>query len=148
MSPDERKLRTKLRLATARLFTLRLRDAEFRANFSKFAGWAPQSPIVPCEYDTVFGEVHDIVVDALKEGEADIAIIPVLFFAGKKTQNRPTLHVLSIGIHPMSEGSIELGSVNPQVTMGQLVETLSPNKMWDVRLLDNEIDSHNFSGLH
>lgn len=144
MSPDERKLRTKLRLVTARLVTLRLRDAQFRDEFARFTGWTPQSPIVPCEHDTLFGEVHDIVGPALKECGSDVAIIPILFF-GKG--DRPSLHVLSSGPHPISEGSIELGSISHNVTMAQLVETLSPNKKWDVRLLDTEVNSQHLAGL-
>jgi hypothetical protein len=151
MTPEERKQQSKLRLLTSRLFTVRLRDDEFRSQFSASSGWTPQSPIIPCEAWTLFGEVRQIALRALEASPAQVAAIPVLIVDKNKPKGKPLqICVLTMGTQESeaSEGSIELGAINPDVTMAQVCETLSPNKKWDVALLASEVDKGRFAGLY
>lgn len=135
-----REARTKIRLVTARLFTLRLRDEEFRKDFSAKSGWSPTSPMVPCEQDTLFGEVYARALPALKASDtADVVAIPVLFLS--KGQDDLKMCILTMGAGNRSRDaftSIGIDSISHSVTMGQVCETLSPNKKWDVGDLDTK----------
>ncbi|ORL83886.1 hypothetical protein A5N71_01175 [Prescottella equi] len=142
-------MQRKLRFATSRLFTMRLRDDVYREQFSESSGWTAQSPIVPCESWTLFGEVRAIALPALQDSEAAVAAIPVLFLNEEDKTELPQIVVVSMGIHdgPLSEGAMELNAINPDVTMAQVCETLSPNKKWDVALLAEEAKGR-FAGLY
>ncbi|MCD2158126.1 hypothetical protein LQL77_31020 [Rhodococcus cerastii] len=143
MTDMDRQSRTKLRLATTRLFTLRLRDEAFRAKFAASSGWTPTSPIVPCEYGTLFGEVYATALPALEASDANVAAIPVLRIKDRTVK----LHVLTVGAKGSDDDatiSIGINSINHNVTMGQVIETLAPNKTWDIRDLDPKI-SHQLS---
>ncbi|MBY4214604.1 hypothetical protein HQO42_23075 [Rhodococcus fascians] len=140
VASDERKVRTTLRLATARLFTLRLRDEKFRESFAVKSGWTPTSPVVPCEFDTLFGEVHRTAVPALQRTDAAVVAIPVLHV--DREFKKLSMVVLTMGSDDRRRdaySSIGIDSINHNVTMEQLCQTLSPNKKWDVRDLDQGI---------
>ncbi|WHU45091.1 hypothetical protein QNM97_13630 [Gordonia sp. L191] len=137
MSDQIDKLKKQLRIVTARLFTLRLRDEDFREAFAAATGWTAQSPIVPCEHDTLFGEVHTLAVPALAESSSGVVAIPVLFFGDGKDISLSVLTMSADG-HGGGEGSISIGLISHNVAMAQVCETLSPDKKWDVRDLDTK----------
>ncbi|MDV7197042.1 hypothetical protein R4172_05650 [Rhodococcus kroppenstedtii] len=137
----DREARTKMRLVTARLFTLRLRDENFRTDFAAKSGWSPTSPTVPCEHDTLFSDIYARALPALKACEtSDVVAIPVLFVGA--TREDMKLVILTMGAASRSHDaftSIGIDSINHAVTMGQVCETLSPNKKWDVGALDTKV---------
>lgn len=130
---DEAKSRTKLRLITARLFTCVLRDPDFRQRFVGPSGWTPTSPIVPCEHDTLFGEVHSIAVPALRGMPGTVAI-PVLHFSDDDDDSTISMSVLTMRLRLPGEESpdtaIDIDSISHKVTMAQVCETLAPDKQW------------------
>lgn len=141
--------RTKLRLLTSRLFTLQLRDQEFRDKFAAETGWTSQSPIIPCEADTPFGEIYAMATSLVCPSEGRVVMIPVLFYEGSgETGFVPRICVLSMSRgQSLSESAIDIESISHAVTMAQVCETLAPKKKWDMAELGGTMDAHRLSAL-
>lgn len=135
MSPESQLAQSRLRLVIGRLFALRLRDDEFRTNFIELSGWTPGSPVIPCDDRTLFGEVHTIAMTAIRDTDARIVAIPVLHGV-----DPIAMSILIMG-NPgdaRSERAIDINSINHKVTMAQVVETLAPNKKWELSGLEKD----------
>lgn len=140
--------RTKLRLLASRMFTARLRDPEFRAHFASTSGWTPQSPIVPCEGETLFGEIYATARKVFDGGVNHVLVVPVLTWrkveSSSESSTRIDLTVLSIAnrdsaVADDATGAIGVDSISHKVTMNQVCETLSTNKQWDLGQLTDEV---------
>ncbi len=128
------------RLATVRIFTAMMRNDNFRRSFAERSGWTPNSPIVPCESNTLFGEVYEMAIPALDESGATVAAIPVLAMTPQTDDSDDkltlSLTVVSLRKHVSGEATpedaIDIDSISHEVTMAQVCETLAPAKKWDI----------------
>ncbi len=138
MNAESQFAQQQLRLVIGRLFALQLRDVTFRSNFIQSSGWTLGSPVIPCDDSTLFGEVHAIAMPAIRDTGARAVAIPVLHGVDKDGNCLSmTMSILTMGVHgggddPCSERAIDINSINQKVTMAQVVETLAPNKKWEL----------------
>ena len=140
MAELTRQQRTTLRMATARTFSVRLRDPQVRAQFLE-SGWVQGSTVIPCESDTPFEEVQSVIDRRIERGEASFVVV-VLSLTGD-------LMVTTLVALPQEKDSfwaMQLSEIHPHVTMGDVVNALRPDKKWDIAEL-TEVERESFTQL-
>ncbi|WPF65296.1 MULTISPECIES: hypothetical protein [unclassified Corynebacterium] len=129
----ERKLRTKLRLLTARRLTLELRNPTYRTHLEE-DGWTPGSAIIPCEWDTPFHEVLTTVHRRKEAGETSF-LIPVLIHA----QGEMKIQVLlATGSPTDTFWEVNADEIHPDVPMKDVADVLRRDRDWSTELLSLE----------
>ncbi|MEJ4100413.1 hypothetical protein V5S96_08605 [Corynebacterium mastitidis] len=129
----ERKLRTKLRLLTARRLTIKLRDPSYRRHLEE-DGWVPGSAIIPCEWDTPFQEVLSTVHRRKEAGERTF-LIPVLVHA----QGEVKIQVPLATDSPADTfWSVQAREIHPEVPMKDVADVLRRDRDWSTELLSLE----------
>lgn len=131
----EMKLNTKLRLLISQMAHRMIMSEEFGQKFRESSKWHPKMTMIPCEGSRPVGEVRQDAERYFARGE-DSVLVPVLV-----TLPGDKLTISFTSISQSQSGSFwseNIASMDPDVTMEDLVKTLSPNKRWDMTSLQND----------
>lgn len=130
----DQKLQTKIRLLIARLAQMTVLSPASRRKFQEETPWHPRMTMIPSEWSRTIGDVREEARKCFARGES-VVIAPVLM---KPSGDGYKLSVAFIHQDEVDDFWAEnIGQMNPAVTIGELMEVLSPNKRWDF----NDIDS-------
>ena len=125
----EQKLRTKLRLNLSRIDTIQLCDNKVREHLRK-KGWVPETTVIPCEWDTPFQEIFDVIDRRKQNGESSF-LIPLIV----QSTEEPKFSIKMLLITNESSDSfwsLSLDEIYTNYTMQDIYEDFTPDKTWTI----------------
>lgn len=131
---DQEKRNYRARMAVAQIFRQILKQDGERARLMKSLDVETMPVIIPALGDTLVSNVREAAKRYLDAGEHKV-VVPVCLFG--KTSDVLTLSILSISDQDSkSFWSLNMSDLHNHTNMEQVVETLDPDKKWDIEELN------------
>lgn len=126
----EKKLLAKVRLGIVGLVHRTILNPDNREAFARDTSWHPKMTMIPSEWFRTVGEVRAEAHKAFARGE-DTVIVPVLREPSASDRSI-SITISFMTVNPSSNfWSENIETMDPEVSMEDLLKVLDPNKQWD-----------------